>query len=249
MPSISYPNCVEFYGNHPRFPENVPVSPVNQGIVPPYISTAVARYDQLVQDGWTWWTQNMQEGCYTGEWSLVENGPQGFGSMIYSASSIFASYVGGWNRGHRQGYGCMRFKENPHGWLEYTGGWKEDQLQGLGTMKYQNGDSYEGGWNIGQRHGYAVYQYRSRRGVSVEYKGCFVKDEKWEGKITGMNEDETALEYFGRFDHDMFQDPCAWVKIGSHGEQRRYEQDQWIRGGDVMVDELDWLKGHSTYSY
>lgn len=191
----------------------------------------------------------MQEGCYTGEWSLVENGPQGFGSMIYSASSIFASYVGGWNRGHRQGYGCMRFKENPHGWLEYTGGWKEDQLQGLGTMKYQNGDSYEGGWNIGQRHGYAVYEYRSRRGVSVEYKGCFVKDEKWEGKITGMNEDETALEYFGRFDHDMFQDPCAWVKIGSHGEQRRYEQDQWIRGGDVMVDELDWLKGHSTYSY
>ena len=69
-------------------------------------------------------------------------------------------------------------------------------------------------------------------------------DKKWEGKITGMNEDETSLEYFGRFDQDTFQDPCSLVKIGSHEEQRSYEHDHWFRDDDAKVDELDWLKGH-----
>jgi hypothetical protein len=90
MPSIPYPTCNE---NNCRF--SGPIFRINQGIIPPYISTAVTRYDQLLKDGWTWWTQNTEEGCYTGEWSLVENGPQGFGTMVYSsASPIFASYVG-----------------------------------------------------------------------------------------------------------------------------------------------------------
>lgn len=72
-----------------------------------------------------------------------------------------------------------------------------------------------------------------------------VMDDKWEGTLTGMNEDETLLEYFGRFDSGMFQDQRARVRIGTRGEERKYEHDFWVRDDYNMADKLDWIKGHA----
>jgi hypothetical protein len=73
--------------------------------------------------------------------------------------------------------------------------------------------------------------------------GCFVMDGKWEGTLRGMNEDETLLEYFGRFDSGMFQ--RARVRIGTRGEERKYEHDIWVRNDYNRADELDWIKGQA----
>jgi hypothetical protein len=43
----------------------------------------------------------------------------------------------------------------------------------------------------------------------------------------------------------MFQDQRARVRIGTRGEERKYEHDIWVRNDYNRADELDWIKGQA----
>ena len=194
---------------------------------------------------WIWGKHKMDVGVYTGEWSDSHDGPHGFGTMnYYPTNAEFVCYEGGWDHGRRHGFGTMTYKSNIHGWSKYTGGWNEDVKHGNGIMMYFDLTSYyEGGWKADQRHGYAVFHYKSKLGVPVIFKGCYEMDKKWEGDITGKNAAGVPLEYFGRFNEDMFKDSRALVRIGGHQENRPYDYDIWKQHGNRKPDELECLKG------
>lgn len=119
--STTCPHCLAFHSNSHSLPNGVSTYLSNTGIVPPYVTSAVTKSKESALAEWTWCTQNMNDGNYTGEWSLTENEPHGFGTMVYSSSNrLFATYIGGWDHGRRHGYGVMKFKVNSriHGWVE-----------------------------------------------------------------------------------------------------------------------------------
>lgn len=127
-------------------------------------------------------------GCYSGQWDISQQKPDGFGVMVYTDNS---KYIGDFKSGKRSGKG--RFL-NLEGDI-YEGDFYNDRMQGQGKLKRSNGTAYKGGFSNNFQHGEGVLEYMGK----VVYSGSYVKGMKHgHGKLVmGGN------VYVGDFNTDL----------------------------------------------
>ena len=127
-------------------------------------------------------------GCYSGQWDISQQKPEGFGIMI---SPDYSKYIGSFISGKRSGKGRLITLAGD----VYEGDFYNDKMQGTGRWKKSNGTVYQGGFLNNMEHGEGILELMGKK----IYNGSFNKGLKHGyGKLTlGGN------NYVGEFSADM----------------------------------------------
>jgi hypothetical protein len=106
-------------------------------------------------------------GCYSGQWDVTQQRPEGFGIMVYVNNS---KYFGEFKSGKRSGKGRFITIEGDI----YEGDFYNDKLQGFGKMKKSDGTLYEGEYLNNMQHGEGTLKHMGE----IIYKGGFLRGMK-----------------------------------------------------------------------
>ena len=105
-----------------------------------------------------------QGGCYSGQWDISQQRPEGFGIMVYPD---YSKYTGSFISGKKSGKGRLITLEGDL----YEGDFYNDRMQGIGTLKRINGTIYKGGFLNNLEHGEGELEHLGNK----VYSGGFNK--------------------------------------------------------------------------
>lgn len=113
-------------------------------------------------------------GCYSGQWDISQQKPEGYGIMVYSDNT---KYCGEFKSGKKCGRGRQI---NVEGDI-YEGEFFNDKMQGQGKLKRSNGTIYKGGFINNLEDGEGSLEHMGK----VIYQGSFTRGLKHGyGKLT-----------------------------------------------------------------
>lgn len=110
-------------------------------------------------------TVYLQEGgCYSGQWDISQQRPEGYGIMVYPDGS---KYYGDFRSGKKSGRGRLICLDCSL----YEGEFYNDKKQGLGWQKKSDGTVYKGQFLNNMEHGEGTLEYLGK----TIYSGGFIR--------------------------------------------------------------------------
>ena len=187
-----------------------------------------------------------KEECYSGQWDISQQRPEGFGIYVYHDNS---KYFGEFKSGKKSGLGRLISSDGDI----YEGYFYNDKMQGKGKMKKCDGTLYEGEFMNNMQHGQGALKHMGK----VIYAGGYLRGMKHGfGKLCiGDN------EYEGEFSSDLMDGKGVYKwkngnsynggwkmnKMHGHGtycwnDGRKYD-GHYVEGIREGIGSLKWLDG------
>lgn len=168
-------------------------------------------------------------GCYSGQWDISQQRPEGYGIMVYSDHS---KYFGSFRSGKKSGRGRLISMDGNI----YEGDFFNDKEQGHGVLRKSDGTVYIGGFLNGLEHGEGALEYLGKK----VYTGGFIRGLKHGyGQLTlGSN------SYTGDFLTNQFDGNGKYIWSDGQSYEGGWKSNKMHGYGELIYADGKSYSGH-----